>query len=1551
VSTTEERAAPGGDVYDLLAERAGRGRRDAVCEFARGYLRRVDPEGADAERLAHEVLGAFEFASARGRAEVAVRAFNPVLERDGYAPAGSVIETNTPDLDFLVDSLTAEVHARDLTIARVVHPILGVQRDSEGLITAVEPASRAERRESVIHIDLDDRLNPEELADLEDAARDVLEQVRRVVGDFEPMLEAVERMGDLAQEASQDHPPEVVEEAVAFLTWLRRAHFIFLGYRDSGGAALGLYRRAEGVEGDDAPGEGLLTVAKTNELSPVHRRVRMDVVRVGAGEREARVIGLFTSRALSEPAMETPLLERKLARVLDAEELIEGSHDQKAAVTLFESFPRDELFAWSESELRRAIGVLLGVHGERVRLMTCSAQDGYGASVVAAIPRVRYSPELRASLADLVGRRLGTDSVSAHEVLGEDDYMRVHLGAHVSRGGVGALDEAELEREVTVLARTWDDDLRDRLVRELGDERGRMLAARWGRRLPESYKAATDPDIAVDDVQGFERLLVGGEDFVVALHEDSGTRTRVSLFKRGDKVELSSVMPILEDLGLHVIEERATRLESGADAWLQDFGVLGPEGEPLDLECSATRVAAVITAVWRGEAESDDLNQLVIDAGLDWTEVAVLRGYRKYRQRIGSRFTESYQNRVIVDNAPITAKLMRLFALRFDPRRDDDRGEGEAQLRAEIVEDLDAVASLDHDRILRNQLGLIEATVRTNAYSTTREALAFKLRSGDVPALPQPAPLFEIYVYSPEMEGIHLRGGQIARGGIRWSDRQDYRTEVFGLMRAQMVKNAVIVPTGAKGGFYLRGASSSFESVREQYVRYVSALLDLTDNLVDGEVVPPSGVRVLDEEDTYLVVAADKGTATFSDTANTVASERGFWLGDAFASGGSRGYDHKALGITARGAWESLKRHFRDLDLDPAEDRFTAVGIGDMSGDVFGNGLLLSDRYALVAAYDHRHVFIDPDPGDTEASWRERKRLFEEERSTWDGYDRDLISEGGGVWPRTAKSIPLSSQAREALGVDAEALPPNEVVQAILRAPVDVLWNGGIGTVVKASGESHEDALDRSSDHIRVDADQLRCRVVAEGGNLGFTHRARIEYSRAGGLINADFIDNSAGVDCSDHEVNLKILLGLAVSKGELDMEGRDALLAEATDGVAAHVLRGSFLQAQILAQEVRTSAARMWDYEDLMLMLENAGLLDREVEFLPAPDTMAERRRQGEGLERPELAVLVAHAKRHLTGALLESDLLDDPFLERDLVDYFPRPVVDRYGHLLAEHPLRRELLAMIEANLVVDCLGPTFASRQMAEVGASPDEVVRAFRVALAVTGATERWRAIERLGRGVELDAFWELVEGVDWLVEAVARWYLAHHLDVPMDKVAAAGRDGLERLARVLPDLGNEDWRAGREERAARLQEAGVPEELARAHSFQPGLAHAPDMVMVARSTGRPVEEVGETFYRIGDALRMEPLEARVLSIGGESRTQRWAARALLEELLTARRELAHRALVECPDDEPEQVVEAFLHRREAHLGRYESFLRSLSRDGQLDLAGLALALRSLRALVE
>ena len=998
----------------------------------------------------------------------------------------------------------------------------------------------------------------------------------------------------------------------------------------------------------------LLVIGKTNRRSRVHRRARMDDVSVrvlrpdGTIAGLLRVIGLFTSLVYLEQASRTPLLRRKLQAIIEAEGLMEGSHDYKATVAAFESFPRDELFQAPVDALRAEIvAAARAEEAQRVTLTVRQDAASRNITVMVAMPGDRMSTELRMRLQDLLAQRFHAESVEYHLALVEDAAAQLFFLLHIPAGQATDVPLGELEQEVARLARTWDDRLADELTARYGDAEGRRLAVLYSARLPGYYKSATPPDLALADIALLERVAAG-EEFAVGLqnelaaHTQVGARplTRVAVATTGGKIPLGEFLPILEALGLTVVEEVPTRLDGGDDgAYLHDFGVLVDDAQ-LSCERDGERISDAITAIWSGRVESDTLNALVVRAGLRHDDVVILRAYRRYRRIVAPTFTAAYQNDVLASHPQTARALVELFRARFCDEPDEAR---EQELRAQVEAQLAAVGSLDEDRILRGFAALIDATVRTNA-ALGRPYLSFKLRSADVPQMPEPAPLFEIFVYHPLVEGIHLRGGRVARGGIRWSDRrEDYRSEVLGLMKAQMVKNAVIVPVGAKGGFVLRAPPANRDLLRaEVQLRYstlIRGMLDVTDNIVGGEVVRPAGVRAFDEDDPYLVVAADKGTAALSDTANAIALEYGFWLGDAFASGGSKGYDHKQLGITARGAWESVKRHFRELGRDVDSRPFTVAGIGDMSGDVFGNGMLLSRQIQLVAAFDHRHVFLDPAP-DAAASLAERRRLFELGAGTsWDDYDHSLISAGGGVWPRTVKSVPLSPEARVALGIEAESLDPDELVRAILRAPVDLLWNGGVGTFVKASDETHAEVGDRDNDAIRVDGRELRARVVGEGGNLGLTQLGRIEYASAGGRINTDAIDNSAGVDCSDHEVNIKILLGAAVERGSLTLEGRDELLAAAADEVCDLVLYDNYLQAQILSQEQEMAPERVEAHEMLMHELELEGLLHRELEALPSGDRLAERRRQGRGLTRPELAVLMAYAKRSLYPKVLESE------------------------------------------------------------------------------------------------------------------------------------------------------------------------------------------------------------------------------------------------------------------------------------------------------------------------
>ncbi len=1561
-------------------------RANLMAEFARAYLHRLTPDGPTSpEALFHEVQGLFEFIETRTQ-PIAVRAFNPTAAEHGYESTGTVVEVHTDDSPFLVDSITNELEAHGLQVTRVLHPVIGTVRDSDGHLKQISSALSAEGQESVEHYVTDRLLFSGDLPALERALVRVLGDVKAAVRDWEAMLDKIPRMITLTRQGEGAYPQPEVDEAVAFLEWLRQDNFVFLGYREyqmldtpQGEAVQCVPDSGLGILSDDSTSEladpvllssmspelaqrfregDLLVISKTNRFSTVHRRAKMDYVGVrviGEGGKtvaEARLVGLFTSKAYMERASHTPLLRRKLDQIATAENLIDGSHDHKAVVALFESFPKDELFDVPAEDLRRLLMGLLAVQEKaRVKLFVRRQLLDRSVRLLVAMPRDRYSTTLAKHLQEVFLDRFNGKSVDYHLTMEAADMAYLHFRVWVQVGQVPDVPYEELEAEVHALTRSWAERVGDVLAERHDHQKARAMTERWVGRFPAYYTSSTELSVAAGDIEHLEQLAESGGSLLVGLQNEAAgpeTLTRVALYRRGGKRYLSELTPGLEDLGLRVVEEVPTRLSGEGDLFIHDFGVL-TDGTMVDLDEAAGRIAEALTAVWTGETETDSLNRLVLAGGLDFHQVEILRAYRTYWHRVSPTFTLKYVSDTLVSFADITAKLMSIFELRFDP---DSDGSGLEELRYEVLSALDAVPSLDQDRILRGFLRLIDATVRTNAYRVDRTALAFKFRSADVPDMPAPVPFMEVFVAAPEVEGIHLRAGPVARGGIRWSDRrEDYRTEVLGLMKAQVTKNAVIVPTGAKGGFVLRrppqDSQDMPQAVAGAYEIFIRGLLDVTDNLVDGRLVHPDRVRVHDGDDPYLVVAADKGTATFSDLANQIAARFGFWLGDAFASGGSSGYDHKALGITARGAWKSLERHFLDLGIDPYVDPFTAVGIGDMSGDVFGNGMLVSDQTRLVAAFDHRHIFVDPEP-DPAASFAERQRLFDLPKSSWADYDADLISEGGGVFPRSAKKIELSPQARAALGTDQTTVDPNQLIGIILRAPVDLLWNGGIGTYVKGAHQSNEEVGDRTNDAVRINGADLRCKVVVEGGNLGLTQQGRIEYAEAGGKINTDFIDNSGGVNCSDREVNLKILLGLAEGRGEIERPERDELLAAATDEVVARILHDSLEQAQMLALEGQSSVERMDAYEQLMVNLEQKDLLDRDLEGLPPSEEMVERAQSARGMTSPELSVLLAYSKRILVDSLLASDLPDSPHLSTDLAEYFPSEISKRFEHLVPEHPLHRELISTIIANDVIDAQGSTFISRLETRTGAGAADIVRAYRTAREVAG-TARRREVEELFGRVDPETWRAMINANDQLLASLTRWYLQHGDGEVREAQLEKWAGSFATLEEVAAELGPPQWQEERGLEVHHLEAAGVSAHLARRIACLPDLVHAPNIIDLARHSGRDLNDVGRVFYRIGQALQLDALKSVLNGMIMSNSWQRWAAQTVEDDLIAVRRTVAERVLEEAGNRSGDDAVDHFLAEHAHALARLARLTQRLRSGSDDDLAPLIVAIRQVEAL--
>ena len=1589
-------------VIALVRERVEPGRRETLERFVREYFRQVAPEDLE-ERAVADLYGAalshWNFAHRREPGTARVRIVNPTLEEHGWQSTHTVIEVVHDDMPFLVDSVTMEVNRHGLTLHLFIHPILHIERDAQGTLVELRApgeASSSERRESFMHVEVDRIVDPAALATLAADVERVLSDVQHATSDWPKMAAA---MRAAASELSRRRPPvvpEAVSEACAFLDWLVDNQFTFLGYRCNdlvafeggdalkavAGSGLGILREAaaSGVSGSFAalPPQARklahapdpLVLTKANSRSTVHRPGYLDYVGVKRFDNEGRVIGehrflgLYTSTAYSTNPAGIPLLRRKVANVVARAGVAPGSHAGKALLNILETYPRDELFQIGEEDLLAIATGILHL-GERQRFRLFVRRDAYERFVTCLLyaPREHYTTDLRLKWQNVLLQAFNGTSAEFSVFLSESVLARIQITVRTTPGNIPDVNVAALEAKLAAVARRWDDELANALVEQLGEGRGATLYRRFASAFPLSYREDVAPRRAVADVEMLARVADTGTlgmSLYRPLEAPPGT-LRFKLFRRGAPVTLSDSLPMLERMGLRVLDEHPYRIAT-ADAttiWMHDFGLALASDNDIDIDAIHVAFEDAFGRIFAGDIENDGFNRLVLAARLGADDITVLRAYARYMRQIGFPLSQASIESTLAANAYIARLIVNLFRLRFDPTPHVDAEDAEARQLGAIEAALDRVDNLNEDRVLREYVALVQATTRTNFWRTDangkrRTFLAFKFDPAKIPTLPEPRPMFEIFVYSTRFEGVHLRGGKVARGGLRWSDRpEDFRTEILGLVKAQMVKNVVIVPVGSKGGFVLKKAPPASE--RDAYMKegiacyqdYLRALLDVTDNRVGDTVVAPPQVRRHDPDDPYLVVAADKGTATFSDYANAVSAEYAFWLGDAFASGGSAGYDHKAMGITARGAWESVKRHFREMGVDTQTTDFTVVGIGDMSGDVFGNGMLLSNHVKLVAAFDHRHVFLDPDP-DPAKSFAERERLFKLARSSWADYDEKLISNGGGVWPRSAKSVPLSPEVRAALGVDAESLAPSELLSAIVKAPVDLLYNGGIGTYVKSSKETHAQVGDRANDAIRVDGRELRCKVVIEGGNLGFTQLGRVEYARAGGRINNDAIDNSAGVDTSDHEVNIKILLGLAIADGELTEKQRNGVLASMTDEVAALVLRDNYFQTQSLSVAKRRAVELLDQQERFMRFLEKAGRLSRAIEYLPSDDEIAERRAHKEGLTAPEGAVLLAYSKMWLYDELLTSTLPDDPWVATALERYFPQAMRTRFASYMERHPLRREIIATHVTNSMVNRVGATFVHRVAEATGASAPEVVRAYLLTREVFDFVPLWHAIEALDNQVPDSAQADMLVETGRTIVRATSWFLrSPRLGDAMATTIDTFGAGVHAVRDAIGESPNG---YGDSRLAGRFIAQGVPASLAnRIAAYEP-LMGALDITEIAASTGRAIPTVASVYFEMSERLGLSWLRERIGALPADSHWRALARTAMRDDLSALARSLASRALIEASDaSDTATLLVAWKTRHATALARAERLIGELKMAPALDLPMLSVALRELRNL--
>ena len=1603
-----------GQVSKLMRGGAKGAKAATLAHYADQYFAHMPPmdiHARDAETLAGIARSHWKTAAQRKPGKPAIRVYKPDPRKEGWTCDHTIIEIVTDDMPFLVDSVSSEMNRRGLTVHLVVHPIFKVKRDARGRLVRIldpgEPEDGA-RVESWMHVEVDEE-TPDGQRDIEKGVLKVLDDVRLAVQDWRPMRERMAQIIDGFRQTTGLAPQEEANEVREFLRWIHDNNFTFLGSRDykitgSGTkvsvavdrkSALGILRDFDmsvltyAADRSHVPPEvrafisdpGLIVVTKSNQRSTVHRPVHMDAIGIKSFDKTGKVtglrifVGLFTSAAYNRSPRDIPLLRRRLQQVLDRAGLQPGSHDGKAMTNILETYPRDELFQISEDQLlETSIGILHLQDRQRVALFM--RQDNFGrfVSCMIFVPRDRYSMSLRERMQDILCEALNGRVSNFSTALGDAPLARVHLIVATEPGKIPAYYAKGLESKLMRAARTWSDDLADALAKAFGEKEGLRLTRRFQNAFGPGYTAHYSPTDAVNDIEVIEESL-SAERIGLHLYRPEGApgnRVRFKVYHPDSAVPLSDALPVFEHMGFRVLDEIPHEVacdggDGGGLLMIHDFGLETRDGGDVDIPAIKDKFEDAFGRVWRGEIESDGFNALVARGGLDWRQVLILRAYCRCLRQMGIPYSQAYMEQTMAKHLGLAGMIVDLFMTRMAPSAAaaKEREKKATALHAKMRDALEAVTSADEDRILSRFINLVDATLRTNYFQPAADGghkpyVSFKFASRQIDDLPKPRPLREIFVYSPRMEGVHLRFGFVARGGLRWSDRpEDFRTEILGLVKAQQVKNAVIVPVGSKGGFILKrppatgGRDAFMAEGIACYKTLISGLLDVTDNLKGTRVVPPKSVYRWDDDDPYLVVAADKGTATFSDIANGVSLEYGHWLGDAFASGGSQGYDHKGMGITAKGAWESVKRHFREMGTDIQHEDFTVVGVGDMSGDVFGNGMMLSRHIKLLGAFNHMHIFVDPDP-DPARSHKERVRLFNLGRSSWTDYDVKAISKGGGIFERSAKSIKLSPEVRACFGLTKDQVSPNELIQAMLTAPVDLLWFGGIGTYIKAATESNSDVGDRANDAIRINGSDVMAKVIGEGANLGCTQKGRVEYAVKGGRLNTDSIDNSAGVDCSDHEVNIKILLGAVTAKGGLTEAQRNKLLARMTPEVSELVLRHNYNQTQAISSIQAKGVHALDNQIRLMRLLEKRGLLERAVEFLPDDETLSERAAQHKGLTRPELSVLIAYAKNWLYDELLKSDLPDDPFLLDEIVQYFPSDLRVKYLDEMKSHRLKREIIATRVTNSMVNRVGDTFVTEFMEKTGRSPSEIARAYTIAREVLRARVIWAEIEALDNKVPTRAQTSMLADLNRLLEWVTLWYLRNGkrgLDIGahVGEFGAGMAELADHISAVVPRHYVDDMKS----RAKPYLDDGVPAALAHKVAHLVNLYSACDIVGLANRRKMDVREVAKVYFALGTRFRLGRLRAAASNLESEDHWQQLAVAALVEEVYSHQLALASNALdhLAKAGKDADKAIAAWVGRNQAAVDQTEVLLNELWATEVNDLSMVAVASRQLRALAD
>ncbi len=1587
---------------EKLSSRLEQAKATEIQTFA-DYFYSMVPIDDLADRRLDDIYGAtlsvWHFIQEFDPAQPKVRVFNPDFEEHGWQSTHTFVAILHQDMPFLVDSVRIELTRRGITVHAIHNAVLATCRGGQHQLDEVTPpgiTGAPQERESLIVIEIDRHSDPAVLDDIQASLHEVLVDVRTAVADFESMREQVRHA---LEEVKAGCPPQVDpedhKEAIAFLQWLLHDNFTLLGYdtyevtvvdgdehlEKVPGSELGVFRldqpRYRERIRTDISVQGnhyvlvpqLLAFAKSAYHARVHRPTYPDYISIDRYDDQGRVIGehrllgLFTATMYNESPRNVPILRRKLKAVMEAAGLNPKGHNGKQLLHILEVYPRDDLFQIDLDDLvRTSLGILDIRERRRVRLFVREDIFGRFYSCLVFVPRDVFSTDLRLRIQALLCEELDADFGDFNTYLSESVLARIQFILRFKGDAPADYDLRRIESKLVQLARNWRDDLQFASIEGFGEEQANRLMDRFRDAFPASYRDDFSPRMAVYDLHHINELD-DGANLALSLYrlaEEEGSGVNLKLFHRDLPIPLSDVLPMMENLGLRVISERPYEVQaSDSTYWIHDFDLEHHTRTEVNLQDMRDDFIQAFQRIWAGNADNDSFNRLIISANLDWREVAMLRAYARYLKQIRFGVSQDYMANTLVSYPEITRELVCLFKLRLDPRERPEEGQID-DCQARIIGLLDGVASLSDDQLLRRYVEVIQATLRTNYYQTgsnghPKDYLSLKLEPSLVTGIPKPCPMFEIFVCSPRIEGVHLRGGKVARGGLRWSDRQeDFRTEVLGLVKAQQVKNAVIVPVGAKGGFVCKRMPDGADRDTLQkegiacYKIFIRALLDVTDNLKGGGVVPPVDVVRHDPDDPYLVVAADKGTATFSDIANEISEEYGHWLGDAFASGGANGYDHKKMGITAKGAWESVQRHFRGLGLNTQQDEFTVLGIGDMAGDVFGNGMLLSDRILLVGAFNHMHIFVDPTP-DAAATFVERQRLFELPRSSWEDYDAGLISEGGGIFKRSAKSIPISARMKKCFAIKADRLSPNELIRAMLKSSVDLLWNGGIGTYVKHTEETDADVGDKANDGLRLNGTELNCKVIGEGGNLGMTQRGRMEASARGIRVYTDFIDNAGGVNCSDHEVNIKILLDEVVERGDLTTKQRNQLLAEMTEDVSALVLRDNYRQTQALDLAEILSRHGIGPFRRFISELESNGLIDRELEFLPADEELLERIANEQGMRLPELSVLISYAKSTLKGDLIASDVPDDPTIVRHVERVFPTVLSERFHDEMYRHRLKREIVATQVANDLVDHMGIVFVRRLMDSTGAGRADIARSYVIVRDSYQLPMLWDQIEALDNKVATPVQYGMMLDMMRLVRRATRWFLRN-------RSALSTQDAITyfmpRLSQLQDNIGKrlrgeeyDTWVARRDELVA----AGVPQPLASTVAAADSLYAALGVIQAARQTDEKPQKVAEVFYEIGDRLELPWMIQQVTELKVRDSWQAQARETFRDDI--DRQQLALTVSVMKMQGGPKDPADRVSHWLTLHESMHQRWCRLIDEVGGGSQGGFALFAVAIRELVD